>query len=76
MSFCTITSKNQMTVPPDLREGLGVKAGDKLKITRMPDGAYRIEKAVGFEALRGIAASPNPISRDEMDRLIAERRGR
>lgn len=76
MSICTMTSKNQMTVPPDLRAGLGLKPGDKLKFSVQPDGTYRVEKADGFEALRGIVRSPRAISGDEMDSLIAERRGR
>jgi antitoxin PrlF len=76
MSICTITSKNQMTVPADLRAGLGLRPGDKVKISLLPDGTYRIEKAVGLEALRGLVTATTGVSAAEMDRMIAERRGR
>ena len=76
MSICTITSKNHMTVPSDLREALSVKPGDKLKFTPLPDGGFRVDKAVGLDALRGIIKVEARIDWDEMDRLIAERRGR
>jgi bifunctional DNA-binding transcriptional regulator/antitoxin component of YhaV-PrlF toxin-antitoxin module len=65
-----------MTVPPDLREALSVKPGDKLKFTPLPDGGFRVEKAVGLDALRGIIKLKEPVDWEEIDRLIAERRGR
>lgn len=76
MSICTITSKNQMTVPSDLREGLSVKPGDKLKFTPLPDGGFRVDKAIGVEALRGIIKTRVDVSPEDMDTLIAQRRGR
>lgn len=76
MSICTITSKNQMTVPSDLREALSVKPGDKLKFTPLPDGGFRVDKAVGLDALRGIIKTKVHISAEEMDAFIAQRRGR
>jgi antitoxin PrlF len=76
MSICTITSKNQMTVPADMRAALGLKPGDRIKFSPQDDGTFRVEKAVGLEALRGILRPGVPLAPGEVDRLIAERRGR
>jgi AbrB family looped-hinge helix DNA binding protein len=37
MAEVTISSKNQIVIPREAREALGVKAGDKLLVT-VPDG--------------------------------------
>ncbi len=34
----TVTSKGQTTIPKDIRESLGVKPGDRMTFTLMPDG--------------------------------------
>lgn len=34
----TLTSKGQTTIPKDIRESLGMKAGDRMTFTLMPDG--------------------------------------
>lgn len=34
----TLTSKGQTTIPKPIRDGLGMKAGDKMRFTLMPDG--------------------------------------
>ena len=34
----TLTSKGQTTIPRDIREGLGLKSGDRITFTMMPDG--------------------------------------
>jgi antitoxin PrlF len=37
-SDATLTSKGQMTVPKAIRDSLGLKAGDRMTLTLMPDG--------------------------------------
>jgi AbrB family looped-hinge helix DNA binding protein len=34
----TLTRKGQTTIPKPIRDGLGMKAGDKMSFTLMPDG--------------------------------------
>jgi AbrB family looped-hinge helix DNA binding protein len=34
----TLTSKGQTTIPKDIRESLGMKTGDRMTFTLMPDG--------------------------------------
>jgi len=39
----TVTAKNQITVPKGLREGLGMKPGDKLIFIKTPEGRYLVD---------------------------------
>lgn len=34
----TLTSKGQTTIPKQIRDGLGMKPGDRIMFTLMPDG--------------------------------------
>jgi antitoxin PrlF len=34
----TLTSKGQTTIPKPIRDGLGMKTGDRMTFTLMPDG--------------------------------------
>ena len=37
-SYATLSSRGQTTIPKDIRESLGMKAGDRMAFTLMPDG--------------------------------------
>ena len=38
----TLTSKGQTTIPKDIRDGLGLKPGDRITFTMMPDGTVQM----------------------------------
>ena len=38
MHEATMTSKGQTTIPKDIRDGLGIKPGDRITFTQMSDG--------------------------------------
>lgn len=38
----TLTAKGQTTIPKDIRDGLGLKSGDRISFTMMPDGTVRM----------------------------------
>lgn len=38
-SESTLTSKGQTTIPKEIRDSLGMKAGDRMSFTLLPDGA-------------------------------------
>jgi AbrB family looped-hinge helix DNA binding protein len=56
MAEVTLSSKNQIVIPKEAREALGVKAGDKLLVT-VHDGEVMVMKrpAKYHLALRGLA---------------------
>ena len=35
----TLTSKGQTTIPKDIRDSLGMKSGDRMTFTMLPDGS-------------------------------------
>ena len=38
MQDAALTSKGQTTIPKNIRDGLGIKAGDKMTFALLPDG--------------------------------------
>lgn len=38
----TLTSKGQTTIPKGIRDGLGMKAGDRMTFTMLPDGTVLV----------------------------------
>lgn len=45
----TLTSKNQATIPKEVRKKLGLKAGDGVMFYLCKDGSIRLEKAKPFD---------------------------
>lgn len=47
MDDSTVTSKGQVTIPKQVRDRLGVKAGDRVTFTVLPDGVVLLRAKVG-----------------------------
>jgi len=69
MTASTITAKGQVTIPKEVRDQLGVKPGDKVKIYRDYKGRFFMIPVVPVTALRGIASGrrKKPLTIEEMN---------
>ena len=75
MAVSTLTSKGQTTIPKEIRELLGLEAGDKLDFVVEADGRVVLRPAtLDARSLRGLLARKGrkPVSLEDMDRAIAE----
>jgi AbrB family looped-hinge helix DNA binding protein len=72
----TVTAKGQVTIPAKVREALGIRTGDTLEIALAADGFVARPRRLAFEALRGIVRTDRVVTGADIDRWIAERRGR
>ncbi|MGH6620797.1 MAG: AbrB/MazE/SpoVT family DNA-binding domain-containing protein [Alphaproteobacteria bacterium] len=72
MHTAKITSKGQVTIPRQVREDMGVGAGDRLDFVRMEDGHYAVVPAShSIKSLKGIIPRPKrPVSLDDMQAAI------
>lgn len=65
----TLTSKGQITIPKEIRDNLGMKPGDRINFTLMPDGTVRLRaKSKSVLKLGGglRRKGRNPISTDKL----------
>lgn len=59
--FATVSSKNQIVIPREAREALGVKAGDKLLVVVRGKTVIILPKPDDFEkAIHGLAGGAYP----------------
>lgn len=69
MTLSTITSKGQTTIPKEIRDALGLKAGDKVRFTLLPNGKVIMRpKNRSIKDLAGILYDPDrePIPIEDM----------
>lgn len=59
MSTSTVTSKGQTTIPKDVRDAAGLKAGDRLHFTVLADGTIILR--VKNRSVRDLAVKPKPV---------------
>jgi len=53
-SDATLTSKGRTTIPKEIRDGLGLKPGDRMTFTLMPDATVIMRvKGRGLKELAG-----------------------
>jgi AbrB family looped-hinge helix DNA binding protein len=69
MTQATVSSKNQIVIPREAREALGVKPGDKLLVVPHGDGVILLQKPKSHRAaLRGLARGVYPAGYLEKER--------
>jgi AbrB family looped-hinge helix DNA binding protein len=68
----TLSSKNQVTIPKQVREYLNLKAGDRFKFFLQPDGRVVLLPRIRISKLKGsVPKLERPISVEEIDEAIA-----
>lgn len=75
MPSATITSKGQITIPKEVRDELGLEAGDQIDFVAERKGEYKVVPATrDVRHLKGIVPKPRKtVSVEEMNRAIARR---
>ncbi len=70
----TLTIKGQTTLPKDIREGLNLSAGDRIRYVMLDDGQVRLLKVGSVQRLAGILVNKDRgvVSLEDMDAAIAE----
>ena len=78
MTSATITSKGQITIPKEVRERLGVEAGDRLEFVEEEKGVYKVVAATkDVRHLKGIIPKPGrSVSVEEMNRVVRRSGGK
>jgi AbrB family looped-hinge helix DNA binding protein len=75
MTTATLTSKGQITIPVEVREALGVDAGDRVEFVEIAPGRYEFIAATkSVTALKGMFGKPRKsVSIEDMNAVIARR---
>lgn len=73
MTEATISSKSQITVPKEVREALGVGAGDKIRFVPARNGFRLVSVRSDLGSLRGFLKGrrATPLSVEDMNKTIA-----
>ena len=68
----TLSSKNQATIPKQVREYLNLRAGDRFKFFLQPDGRVVLLPSIRISKLKGsVPKLDRPVSLEEMEVAIA-----
>jgi antitoxin PrlF len=72
MPQATLTTKGQITIPKEVRERLGVVAGDRLDFVEQERGVYKVVAATrDVRQLKGMVPKPpKPVSVEEMKAAV------
>jgi len=75
MTTATLTSKGQITIPAEVRQALGVDAGDRVEFVEVAPGRFEFIAATrSIKALKGMFGKPRKtVSIEEMNAAIARR---
>lgn len=75
MATATLTTKGQITIPAEVRDGLGVDTGDRVEFIEVAPGRYELIAATqSVTALKGMFGKPRKtVSIEEMNAAISRR---
>jgi AbrB family looped-hinge helix DNA binding protein len=79
MATATVTSKGQITIPIQVRNALGLDAGDRIEFVEVGKGEFNIVAATrSVRELNGLfkGRRRKPVSIEEMNAAIARRASR
>ena len=78
MTRATLTTKGQITIPKEVRERLGVEAGDRLEFVEQERGVSRVVAATkDVRHLKGLVPRPRqPVSVEDMKAAVRKSRAR
>jgi AbrB family looped-hinge helix DNA binding protein len=78
MARATITTKGQITIPKEVRERLGVEAGDRLEFVEQERGVYRVVAATrDVRNLKGMVPKRRrAVTVEEMNAAVRKSSGR
>jgi antitoxin PrlF len=73
MATSTLTSKGQITLPRDVRQSLGLEAGDQVDFVKVDDGFKLVPVRKDVRELKGVFSGyvNRTVSLKEMDDSIA-----
>jgi AbrB family looped-hinge helix DNA binding protein len=75
MATATMTTKGQVTIPLDVRQRLGLDAGDRIEFVELETGVFAIRPAVAdVQSLKGLLRKPAaPVSVEDMNAAVRKR---
>lgn len=75
MTAATVTSKGQITIPAEVRQSLGVGAGDRVEFVEVAAGRFEVVAVTrSVTELKGMFGTPaRSVSIEEMNQAIAAR---
>ncbi|MGA7538306.1 MAG: AbrB/MazE/SpoVT family DNA-binding domain-containing protein [Steroidobacteraceae bacterium] len=75
MAAATVTGKGQITIPIEVRQALGIDAGDRVEFVEVEPGRFELVPATrSVTALKGMFGKPKrAVSIGEMNAAIARR---
>ena len=74
MATAAVTSKGQITIPAEVRQDLGLKAGDRVSFIKGENGEYILKPKTGsIMDLEGcVPWTGKPVTIEEMNETIAK----
>ncbi|TAK89890.1 MAG: AbrB/MazE/SpoVT family DNA-binding domain-containing protein [Burkholderiaceae bacterium] len=75
MTTSTLTTKGQVTIPQDVRQRLGLDAGDRIEFVEIDHGLFAIQPATDdVRTLKGLLRKPaKPVHIEDMNAAIRKR---